>query len=163
MATEVKRTNWSRFCRRFNSLNQYRPVTVRVRHKGTDEIEISHEDPLIGISLTKRGRFIDGVSLYTTQTDPDRLTEPAITVKEPVKIVADQDDTNQDVRLDIEGKSGTLVRIELSRDQSTDRLHSTLEKLAYTIYERRGYTSGREIEDWLEAERLINRTAGSLT
>ena len=163
MATEVKRTNWSRFCKRFNSLNQYRPVTVRVKHKGTDEIEVSHEDPLIGIALTKRGRLIDGVNLYTTQTDPDKLAEPAVTIKEPVKITADKDDTKKDVRLAIESKGGTTVRIELSRDENTDRLHSTLEKLAYTLYERRGHTCGRDVDDWLEAERLITQTASTLT
>ncbi len=162
MAAEVKRTNWSRFCKRFNSLNQYRPVTVRVKHKGTDEIEVSHEDPLIGIALSKRGRLIYGVNLYTTQTDPDKLVEPAVTIKEPVKITADKDETKRDVRLAIESKGGTTVRIELSNDENTDRLRSTVEKLAYTIYERRGYESGREVEDWLEAERLIDQTANTL-
>jgi len=133
-----------------------------VKHKGTDEIEVSHEDPLIGIALTKRGRLIDGVNLYTTQTDPDRLTEPAVTVKEPVKIMADKDETNKDVRLAIEGKGGTTVKIELSTGDNTERFRSTVQKLAYTIYERRGHTTGRDVEDWLEAERLIATTASTL-
>jgi len=103
------------------------------------------------------------VNLYTTQTDPDRLAEPAVTIKEPVKITADQDETKRDVRLAIESKGGTTVRVELSREENADRLHSTLEKLAYTLYERRGHTCGRDVDDWLEAERLITQTASTLT
>lgn len=35
------------------------------------------------------------------------------------------------------------------------RLQATIAALAYDLYERRGRTDGRDVEDWLEAEALI--------
>jgi hypothetical protein len=159
MATVVKRNNWSRFCKRFTSLNQYRPVRVRVKRNGRSEDQVSLEAPLMGIALAKKGRYIDGVELFTAQTDPDRLARPAISIKEPVRIISDRGKSNSDNWLVVEGKDGTEVRLDLSGDQQTREYRSAVEKLAYTMYERRGYQPGHDTEDWLEAERLITETA----
>jgi hypothetical protein len=162
MKTEVKRSNWSRFCKRFTSLNQYRPVKVRIRRNGNKETEITTETPLMGIALTKRGRFIDGVELFTAQTDPDRLSRPAISIKEPVKIVSEKDKNKNDNWLMVEASDGTQVQIDLAGEKDFGQVHTVVEKLAYTMYERRGHQTGHDAEDWLEAERLITETADHL-
>ena len=74
MTTEVKRTNWSRFVKRFNSSNKYRPATVRLKRQGTDEIVLRDGAPLMGIALAKKGRLISGIDLFTIQPDPERLS-----------------------------------------------------------------------------------------
>jgi hypothetical protein len=54
-----------------------------------------------------------------------------------------------------------------SRPQSfdlTDELRGRIALKAYELYERRGCEGGREMEDWLEAERIVMaelRQAGS--
>ena len=163
MATEVSRSNWSRFIKRFNFTNQYRPVRIRVKQKGAGEVEISRDDPLMGIVLTKRGRFIDGVALFTAKNDPDKLAEPTILLKGPVKISSDRDKTKKDLWLSVEGKDGTRIKMELAGDRDTQKVRSCVEKLAYTIYERRGHQGGHDMEDWLEAERLLSDTANQLS
>jgi len=42
-------------------------------------------------------------------------------------------------------------------EQSNDGIRS----VAYQLYEKRGRQPGRELEDWLEAERIIGRKTGS--
>ncbi len=161
MKTEVKRTNWSRFLKRFNSTNQYRPVSIRVKN-GKNETQVSTDTPLMGVALSKKGRIIEGIDLFTTVTDPESLTRPTISIREPVKIVADTDESKRDLRLFVEGKDGTRLTIELSGEGDSGRLHPYVEKLAYSIYERRGHRGGRDFDDWLEAERLITQAAHQL-
>ncbi|MBI4687953.1 MAG: DUF2934 domain-containing protein [Nitrospirae bacterium] len=36
-----------------------------------------------------------------------------------------------------------------------DRLCEEIKKVAYELYERRGMTHGADLEDWLQAERLV--------
>ena len=161
MKTEVKRTYWSRFLKRFNSTNQYRPVSVRVKN-GKDEKQVSTDIPLIGVALSKKGRTIDGIDLFTTKTDPESLTRPTVSVKEPVKIIANTDKTKKDLSLYVEAKDGTKVTIELAAEGDSGRLRTCVEKLAYNIYEQRGHQTGHDVDDWLEAERLISDTANQL-
>ncbi|MFZ5979096.1 MAG: DUF2934 domain-containing protein [Candidatus Zixiibacteriota bacterium] len=33
-----------------------------------------------------------------------------------------------------------------------------MEKVAYSMYEKRGYTPGNQETDWLEAERIVRET-----
>jgi hypothetical protein len=42
-------------------------------------------------------------------------------------------------------------------EQETESLHEMIEKEAYEIYEKRGKRHGRDLDDWLEAERIIKQ------
>jgi hypothetical protein len=39
--------------------------------------------------------------------------------------------------------------------QDTDGLHDNIATRAYALYEQRGYRLGRDLQDWLDAEREI--------
>ncbi|MCR4336915.1 MAG: DUF2934 domain-containing protein [Candidatus Omnitrophica bacterium] len=39
--------------------------------------------------------------------------------------------------------------------QRSGDLNSEIQKKAYELFERRGYTSGNDLADWFEAERII--------
>ncbi len=155
MATEIKRNNWSRFCKKFNETNQLRHATVRVKHRNDNEVEIDRGSPFMGIAITKKGQLIDGVELFTGQYDPDKLTEPLVAVKEPVRIVLEKDGDGMDNCLSVESKDGSVAKIVLSGQKVAGQYHSLIEKLAYSMYERRGFTPGNDVEDWLEAERKV--------
>jgi hypothetical protein len=36
-----------------------------------------------------------------------------------------------------------------------DDLHSEIVKVAYELHERRGWKHGQDVQDWLEAERIV--------
>lgn len=154
MTTEIKRANWSRFCKRFNSTNQYRRATVTMKN-GRKEVEVDGDTSFMGMAISKKGRYIDGIQLFTAQTDPNKLSEPAITVKEPVKIAVEKGKEGDNDRLVIQGKDGMVARIGLDGEQDPGQHDSLVEKVAYSMYEQRGCANGNDVEDWLKAERMV--------
>ncbi|MGH7799392.1 MAG: DUF2934 domain-containing protein [Thermodesulfobacteriota bacterium] len=42
-------------------------------------------------------------------------------------------------------------------EQEIESLHEMIENKAYEIYEKRGKQHGRDLDDWLEAERIIKQ------
>ncbi len=155
MGVEIKRNGWSRFCKKFNETNQLRHAAVRVKHRDDGEVAIDRGSPFMGIAIAKKGRLIDGVELFTGQSDPDKLTEPLVVVKEPVRITLEKDHNDMDNCLSVEGKDGTVAEVVLSGEKVAGQYHSLIQKLAYSMYERRGFTPGNDVEDWLEAEKKV--------
>jgi hypothetical protein len=155
MVTEIKRNSWSRFCRKFNETNQLRHSTVMVKLRDDNEVEIDQGSPFMGIAITKKGRLIDSVELFTGQYDPDKLTEPLVAVKEPVRIVLEKDRDGMDNCLSVVSKDGTVAKVVLSGQKVAGQYRSLIEKLAYSMYEQRGFAPGNDVEDWLEAERKV--------
>ena len=155
MTSEIKRNTWSRFCRKFNLTNQYRPATVQLRRKNDGEVEVDRNVPFMGIAIAKKGRLIDGVDLFTGQMDPGRLTRPAISIKQPVRMVLEKDPAGTDSRLSVESKDGTVANVVLRGEKNPHNYHAFVEKVAYSMWERRGYEPGNDVNDWHEAEKKI--------
>jgi hypothetical protein len=155
MMTEIKRNTWARFCKRFNQGNQYRPVSICVKRSGEEETRIDQNTPFMGVMLAKKGRFIDGVEFFAANPDPERLTRPIVSIKQPAKMMLEKDADGADCCLIVEGKDGVIARMVLSGRKNLQQRHSLVEKVAYSIYERRGCAPGNPVEDWLEAERKV--------
>lgn len=162
MTTEIKRKTWSQFCKKFNATNQYRTASVSMKSRSRKAVDMDSDTPFMGISIAKKGRLIDGIQVYTGKFDPDRLTEPTLTVSQPEKIVVEQNN-GSDSRLVIRSKDGTEASLVLSGERDDNKFRSFVEKVAYTIYERRGHSTGRDFDDWLEAEKKIKEAELQLT
>jgi hypothetical protein len=162
MTTEIKRKTWSQFCKKFNATNQYRTASVSVKQKARGAVDMDHDTPFMGISIAKKGRLIDGIAVYTGKYDPDKLTEPTYMITQPEKIVIEQNN-GSDSRLVIRSKDGTEARLELVGQRDDGQYRSFVEKVAYTIYERRGHSTGHDFDDWLEAEKRIKEAELQLT
>jgi hypothetical protein len=48
-----------------------------------------------------------------------------------------------------------------NRLSQTDDMDARIRQRAYEIYQARGYSSGNELEDWLEAERQVRSSSSS--
>ena len=155
--SEIKRNYWSRFCRKFSETNQYRPATVRIKQRRGSEVEMYSGAPLVGVAVGKKGRSIDSIDIFAGHSDPDRVTSPAISLRQPVSIRAERDEGGNDLKLHIESQDGTRATVVLSGDRSDLSIRNLVERVAYSMYERRGYQHGRDIEDWTEAERRIRQ------
>lgn len=163
MATEIKRKTWSQFCRKFNVTNQYRLADVQVKSKGQRSMDLDRGAPFLGIALARKGRVIAGIDLFTGKYDPDKLNEPVVSIREPEKIILEKDGSGTDNHLLLEAKDGTRVSVSLSGAKDPERHRSLVEKLAYTIYERRGQQIGHEFDDWVEAEKRVKEKELQLT
>ncbi len=52
----------------------------------------------------------------------------------------------------------TKVKSSKGRTKVDEKsLHEIIEKKAYEIYEKRGKKHGKDLDDWLEAERILKR------
>lgn len=160
MAKEIKRNNWSRFCKRFTSSNQYRQTTMFVSGK-SDKKALSI-NPFMGLTLTKNGRFIDGIRLYSGGLNPDTVLEPVMTVKDPEKIFVEKTEDGQERQLNITCKDGTEVKIDIAESDEQSGYRSLTEKIAYGMFERRGFQIGNDMGDWFAAEERVRQAASQL-
>ncbi len=158
MMTEIKRNNWSRFCKKFNATNQFRPVTVSVRQSGRNDVTINENTPFMGLAIARKGRAIDAVELFTGRIDAEHLAEPVVSVRQPARILLDRSDDGTDYSLTVEAKDGTRASVTLSEPDTPQQRQRFVEKVAYSMFVRRGQNHGNDVSDWLEAERRVMET-----
>lgn len=161
MQNEVRRNNWSRFCKRFNSSNQYRPTSVNIKRRGENAHSYSMT-PFLGMALSKKGRVIEGVQFFTGRWHPEQVMEPVLTIEEPSQIWLEKDKSGRDNRLKIRAKDGTEAMLELSGDPEPQQAVHLVEKVAYSMYERRGYSPGNDWGDWFAAEERVREAEMNL-
>ncbi|MBU0984227.1 MAG: DUF2934 domain-containing protein [candidate division Zixibacteria bacterium] len=158
VTTEIKRANWSKFCRQFNETNQFRTSSLSVKYKRKAEVQIAGERPFVGLAITRKGRAFAGIELHTAKADPTAVHETAVAIQRPEKILLERTNDGQDASLTLESKDGTVVRVELNGDRSQQTYESFVREVAYAMYQNRGQ-HGRDREDWFEAERKINEAS----
>jgi len=132
MKVEIKRNSWGRFRKTFNTSNQYRQSVLSVTRKNRKEIEICRDCPFMGIAIAKKGRLIDGVEFFVFQHDPNNLSQPVLSLKEPVVIVVEKDEHGSDTRLMVESKDGTIVSMSLTGENKPHQFRSLVEMMATT-------------------------------
>jgi hypothetical protein len=162
MDKEIKRNTWSRFCKKFTSDNRYRPTKMSVKKGGNGETAMEMH-PFMGIALSKKGRLIDGIQLYTGRWNPENVAGPVMTVKEPTAMHLEKDKNGCDTRLHIMSKDGTEVVLNIDGEQDPQQARQLIEKVAYAMAERRGHTPGQDMKDWLEAEHKVREAETQLT
>ena len=155
MNKEIKRNTWSKFCKKFSSENRYRDVKISVRDKTKNDVNTIEPFPFMGLSLAKKGRLIDGLQFFAGWGDSERLLSPVAAIREPLKVTLKVDKQGRDEHLRVVAKDGTEMSIELYGEPDENRQRSLVEQVAYSMYEKRGYTPGDDRADWLEAERKV--------
>jgi hypothetical protein len=154
MTKQIKRNSWSRFCKQFSASNQFRPAQVKVKKtRGRKVLSAVDCFPLVGMALAKKGRLIDGIQFFAGRPDVDMPVEPVITIKDPAEVILEQNKAGQDSRLKIRSKDGIEATVEIQ--QADDLYRELVEKVAYSLYERRGFSHGDDHNDWFEAERKL--------
>jgi hypothetical protein len=162
MMKEISRTNWSKFCKTFNSANQYRQINIGIYGKRNGENHLLENSPFLGINLHKKGRIIDGIQLFAGIWDPEKVTEPVLMINEPSQIMVEKDKNGMDHLLKIRASDGAEARLVIFGERNPELSRELIERVAYSIYERRGYAPGNDMGDWLEAENILRKTEEQL-
>jgi len=159
MSKEIRRNIWAKFFRQFNAANQYRraEITVVDRNKKEQKTITLGDRPFLGMAIEKKGRLIDGIQMCAGNENPDRLTEPVVTMKDPERILLEKDDEGHDRAVTVTAKDGTMARIELGAYD--EQLPTDLvRRVAYHMFMRRGGTEGNAQDDWYTAEKKVKET-----
>ena len=155
MTGEVKRNNWSRFFKRFNQQNRFRTAAVSVRTTDGSTVRIADNTPLLGVTIAKKGRLIDGFQLFTARHEPERTCEPLVRLNQPTGLCHQKDESGRITCLTMSSADGAEVTLEFTGEYPTDSDHELVEILAYTIFEHRGRNHGRDLDDWIQAEQAV--------
>ncbi len=162
MAQEIKKTDWLRFCKKFNAANLYRFTTLNIKTKQGGETTQTLT-PFMGITVSRKGKTIDGLQFLAGVPDADRIIHPAATVPQPDKLYLEKDQAGNDSRLFVRAKDGSDIRLELIGENKMDQERCLIEQVAYSLFERRGYTPGNDVGDWVEAEQKVKEAEHQLT
>lgn len=162
MTNEIKRNTWTRFCKKFSAANQYRSTQLTLSAKKSDPSSATLM-PFMGVAISKKGRMIDGVEFFAGKPHPEKVAEPVMTIQDPAKIYLEKDKNGTDCRLRIRSKDGTEACLELIGEPEPSGAHTLVEKVAYSLYEKRSFTPGSDFDDWLEAERKVQEAEALLT
>jgi len=57
-------------------------------------------------------------------------------------------------------KKKTSKKLKAERKISADEFIARVRMKAYELYEKRGCTHGKDLDDWLEAERIVKKELG---
>jgi hypothetical protein len=158
MKKEIRRNQWSRFCRQFSARNQYRPARLRVQSGGQQEQVTDETVPFLGMDVEKKGRLIDGIRIVGLGHDADALAHPLMSLKQPSEVLVESDKTGVDKRLVITAKDGSRATVDLTEGADPEIKQRLVERIAYSIYEKSGGSHGHDINHWLEAENRVVST-----
>jgi hypothetical protein len=154
MIKEIKRNTWSKFCRKFSSDNQFRWMKINMTDRSKNETRFDGDFPFMGLAIEKKGRLIDGLQLVAGWPDPDRVSQPILSIKQPAKVMLEEEKDGKVRALKVKSKDGTEAMIQLAGERNPSWF---VEKVAYSLYERRGYIHGNDIGDWFEAEEKVRQ------
>lgn len=154
---EIRRAQWAQFFRKFSRENHYRQIHICYKDsEGQKEIQLD-DHPFIGLALAKNGRLISGIQFYAGRGDASNVAEPVLTVQNPERVVLEKDDNGHDRRIYITTKD--LNEVNAYIGDRDDRLARHLvEKVAYSLYVKRGGSHGADGDDWREAEKKVRET-----
>jgi hypothetical protein len=159
---EISRQTWPKFFKTFNSTNQYRQVNVSIVDKRQGESNLVSNMPFLGIKMAKEGRTVGGLRLYAGRWDSEKLNEPILSIQQPAKVLLEKNGNEND-RLRIITKDGAEAHIDLYGEKGSEQPRALVEKVAYSIYEKRGYAPGNDMGDWFQAEKILKETEEQLT
>lgn len=161
MIREINRKTWSNFCRKFNTTNRYRAAQLAFRSPRSSR-STTWETDLLGINLSKKGRRIDGIDVFAIQQKPEGLKQPRLEITRLEKLVLKQDEQGNDQSLTLISANGAKAEISFIGDSDPEGHDHLVEKIAYAISEQRGFSPGNDMDDWLEAEKVIDRICSEL-
>ena len=79
---------------------------------------------------------------------PNSRKPKAVTTKKPERTPS----TRTAKRTGVPKREGALAK---HNSPTSEELYPTIAKLAYELYERRGWDHGQDLSDWLDAERRV--------
>ena len=161
MTNNIKRNNWSRFCRKFSTTNQFNNAEVQQMGSMSEQENRSQQFSFVGMALKKEGRLIDGVQLFGATSDAKSTTIPVVTITNPKEISVERDKNGTDRKLIIKSGDGKKVTIIMHNGVESDNRQKLIEKTAYSIFESRGHSHGDDQNDWQQAERLIEEVVST--
>ncbi len=148
----ILKKDWPEFLKKFNAEQQFRPVCVLVGGH-----EICRDLPFLGLVYEAKKKDVE---VIVGGVDAEHTAHIIHTLRSPRAIYVLRE--NGAVRgIEVQSAKEDNVVVEfIGPPEEAQRMKKELiEKIAYQLYEKRGKAPGKALDDWLEAERIVERAA----
>jgi len=148
----ILKKDWPEFLKTFNAQHQFRPVRVLV-----DEQELCHDLPFMGLVYEPKTKEVE---VFVGGVDVEHPNHLVHTLASPRAVYVLRE--NGEVKgIEVHSAKEPKVVVEfLGPPEEAQRVKRELiEKIAYELYLRRGQEPGKALDDWLEAESIVERFA----
>ncbi|MBA2848224.1 DUF2934 domain-containing protein [Thermosulfuriphilus ammonigenes] len=148
----ILKKEWKNFLKEFNGANQFRPVRLLV-----DEHLVAENLPFMGIAYEEKTKTVE---FYVGGMDADHIDHLIHSLRSPRAIYALKEDGRL-LGLEVQSAKDPKAAVEFigEPEEAQRTKHELIQKIAYSLYEKRGREAGREKEDWYQAEELVAKMA----
>ncbi len=148
----ILKKDWEEFLKAFNAEHQFRPIRIKV-----GENEISKNLPFMGLVYEQEKKEVE---LFTGGIDIEHPAHVIHTLKSPRAIYLLRED-GEIIGIEVHSAREPKIVIEFigSREDAKLAKKALIEKIAYEFYLKRGGEHGKDLDDWLKAERLVEKIA----
>ena len=148
----ILKKDWKDFLKAFNAKHQFRPVKILV-----DKQELCRDLPFMGLVYETKKK---NVEVFVGGVDAEHPSHLVHSLLSPRAVYVLRE--NGDVKgIEVQSAKEPKVVVEfIGPPEEAERVRKEfIEKIAYQLYEKRGKSPGKALEDWLEAERIVERAS----
>lgn len=153
----VVKSEWQGFAKEFCRQNQFRQMTV-----AQGDEKIAEGVVFAGISYESESNRIDVLAVGDNPSCP-ATSVCALEGARGLYIIKSEDAGDEVEGIQLQGKPGTHnITITFEGAPIPDAKHTWITSVAKKCYEARGCEHGKEMDDWLDAEKAIENCIGRL-
>ncbi len=148
----ILKKDWPAFLKSFNTQYQFRPVRVWV-----DKEEVGSGLPFMGFVYQEKKKAVD---LYVGKVDVESPVELVYTLGSPRALYVWREG-DKVLGVEFHSAKGPKLAVEFLglAEAAEEAKRGLIEKIAYELYLQRGGEHGRDLDDWLAAENLVETAA----
>lgn len=148
----ILKKDWPEFLKKFNGEQQFRPVCVLVGGH-----EVCREMPFLGLAYEPKKKSVE---VFVGGVDAEHTSHLIHTLRSPRAIYILRENGNvKGIEVQSAKEDNLVVEFIGSPEEAKRAKKELIEKIAYQLYEKRGKEPGKALDDWLEAERLVELAA----
>ncbi len=148
----ILKKDWPEFLKAFNAEHQFRPVRVYV-----GEQEMSEGLPFMGLVYEEDKKSVE---LFVGGVDIENPAHLVHTLVSPRALYVWREG-DEILGIEVHSAKGPKLAVEfLGAPEEAQKIKKALiEKIAYEFYLKRGGEHGKDLDDWLKAEALVEKMA----
>ena len=151
MADRIKKSEIKNFLIEFSRRNQFKPMVVE-KGVGRKKERIFEDVYFLGFHCRVEIGSGDKIYLFRATKDYQYIGEIVFEIENPKGILFDKDGEIDSVTITARG-SRFIVKVFGRQNEEMRR--ETIAKVAYFIWQRKGGIGSQELENWAEAERIV--------
>ena len=112
----IKKNKWLRFCKEFNTVNEFRQAEVIVRGRKAEYPDYADFNTFLGLAINTRGESKNEIAIVLSKNEKECHARSIVTVSQPVEIAFESGPYDATQRLTIKGNNGIAVSLSMVKN-----------------------------------------------